>query len=462
MQPKGGSTAGGRWSGPAGVGGTFAVVAVVTVVLSAAPSRDLSAAPDAAIPGTPRNWPRLRGADAAGQGGTRRFPASFGITDIAWTADIPGAGHASPAVWEGKVYCATAMVDPADATRCVRRLLCHDAATGVLVWEKSLPGPVEEFNAMNSLASSSPVADADGVYWLWGTRDNLRVEAFTHAGAPRWHAELGPMNADHGFGGSPTLWRGLLVVPMEQDGPSAVVALDTATGREAWKLPRDTARTAYSPALVLEEEGREAQLVLASMAHGLSGVDAATGRVLWERKCLPKRSVSCPVVVARDGEGRPIVVGTSGDGGGDNTLVAVRVPSGDAAEGAGAGAIEAEEVYTLDRSAAPYVPTPLPVGERLYLWGDRGVVTCVTAATGEVRWRGRVGGTFSASPVAIGGAILNVSIDGEVVVLADGDAFEVLGRTDLGEECRASPAVADGRIYIRSVKRLRALSALSQ
>lgn len=415
--------------------------------------------------GTPRNWPRLRGADAAGQGGSRRFPATFGVADIAWTADLPGSGHASPAVWEGKVYSASAASDPADASRCLRSLTCHDAATGELRWQRVIPGPVEPINAMNSLASSSPVADATGVYWLWATREVLRAEAFSHEGAPRWHAELGPMNSDHGFGGSPTLWRDTLVVPMEQDGPSSVVALDTATGRERWRLPRDTARTAYAPALVLADGGAadddaSTTIVLASMAHGLSGVDPATGRVLWERRCLPKRAVSCPVAVARDLDGRPIVVGTSGDGGGDNLLVAVRVP-GEAPPEA-AGPLEAEEVYSIGSSAAPYVPAPLPSGERLYLWGDRGVVTCVTAATGEIRWRGRVGGNFSASPVAVGGTILNVSIEGDVIVLADGDTFEELGRTSLGEECRASPAVADGRIFIRSVGRLRALSALPE
>ena len=118
--------------------------------------------------------------------------------------------------------------------------------------------------------------------------------------------------------------------------------------------------------------------------------------------------------------------------------------------------------YQLDRSAAPYVPSPLAVGEKLYLWGDRGVVTCVNAATGEVMYRGRVGGTFSGSPVAVGGAILNVSADGEVIVIADSDEFEVLGRTALGEEVRSSPAVADGRLFIRSAGRLFCLAALPE
>ena len=113
--------------------------------------------------------------------------------------------------------------------------------------------------------------------------------------------------------------------------------------------------------------------------------------------------------------------------------------------------------YTLDRSVAPYVPTPVCSGERLYLWGDRRVVTCVDAETGKIRWRGRVGGNFSASPIVAGGAVINVSAEGEVVAIKDGDALEVLGRTPLGETCRATPAAAGGRIYFRTASRLFAL-----
>ena len=159
----------------------------------------------------------------------------------------------------------------------------------------------------------------------------------------------------------------------------------------------------------------------------------------------------------------PLVLGTCGEGGGDNTLVAVRPAAIAAAEptapDANQKAPEPELTYQLDRSVAPYVPTPVCSGERLYLWGDRGVVTCVKAADGTVLWRGRVGGIFSASPIVVGGTVINVSAEGEVVVIADGDAFEVLGRTPLGEPCRATPAVASGRMFFRSVGRLHALDA---
>jgi len=395
----------------------------------------------------PDNWPRLRGPAAAGAGGPRRFPRAWTDGDWAWTAQLPGAGHASPVVWGGRVY--TASADEAAAKRFV---CCHAATDGRLLWQREIPGPIEKHHAQNSSASGSVTVDGAGVYWLWATKDQVRAEAFTHDGASAWHADLGAFASEHGFGGSAAVWRDRLIVPIESDGPSAVVALDTRTGRELWRLPRTTARAAYSTPLVVDRPAGEGPplVVLASMAHGLTGIDPETGRVLWERKCFPKRTVSSPVMAG------PLVLCTCGEGGGDNSLVAVRPPAPTAA---GDAPVEPEIAYQLDRSAAPYVPTPVCSGPRLYLWGDRGVVTCVKADDGQVIWRGRVGGTFSSSPIVVGGTVLNVSADGEVTVLADGDAFEVLGRSPLGEECRATPAVAGGKLFFRSASRLAALAA---
>ena len=391
----------------------------------------------------PADWPRWRGHAGAGAGGSDRYPRQWTDRDWAWQADLPGAGHSSPVIWRGRVYTAAA-----DETASQRFVCCHAATDGQLLWRREIPGPIEPHHAQNSSASGSVTCDEAGIYWLWGTKEQLRVEAFSHDGEPRWHVDLGPYSSEHGFGASAAVWRDRLIVPMEHDGPSAVVALDTATGREHWRLPRETARTAYSTPLVIEPDEPASTgtplVVLASMAHGLTGVDPARGTVVWERRCFPRRTVSSPVAAG------PLVLCTCGEGGGDNTLVALRPGA----------AAEPEIAYQLDRSVAPYVPTPVCSGERLYLWGDRGVVTCVTAGDGTVRWRGRVGGTFSASPIVVGGTVVNVSADGEVVVIADGDAFEVLGRTPLGEPCRATPAVAGGRLFFRSVGRLHALDAV--
>ncbi|MCE2726145.1 MAG: PQQ-binding-like beta-propeller repeat protein [Planctomycetaceae bacterium] len=366
----------------------------------------LTATMAAASGGDPNPWSRWRGADGAGQGGGTRFPVTWAESDWAWTAALPGAGNASPVVLDGRIY--TASADEAAGRRFVT---AHALADGKLLWTRALPGPIERHHAQNSSASGSVAADARGVYWVWGTRDGVRVEAFSHAGEPRWHVDLGGYEGEHGFGTTPAVCRDLLVVSIDQEGKSAIVAVDAATGAERWRLPRESAKAGYATPLVVD--------------------GAATA--------------SPPILAG------PLVIGTSGDGGGDNLLAAVRPP-------AGAGA-EPEIAYTLDRSIAPYVPTPLVVDEFMYLWGDRGVVTCVRAATGETVWRGRVGGTYSASPIAVGDTIRNVSADGEAVAIRRGDSFEVLGRVPLGETCRATPAIVGDRMVFRTAGRLLALDA---
>ncbi len=404
----------------------------------------------------PSDWPRWRGQSGAGAGGSQQFPHQWADRDWAWTASLPGQGHASPVVWRQQIY--TASADEAAARRFVS---CHATGNGRLLWQREIPGAIEPHHAQNSSASGSVTVDGTGVYWLWATKEQLRCEAFSHDGDPLWHADLGAYASEHGFGASAAAWRDRLIIPIEHDGPSAIVALDTKTGREQWRLPRETARTAYSTPLVIEPSNParsgDALVVLASMAHGLTGIDPATGVVRWERRCFPKRTVSSPVMAG------PLVLGTCGEGGGDNTLVAVRPAAIATAKqddrDATGKPLEPEIAYQLDRSVAPYVPTPVCAGERLYLWGDRGVVTCVEATQGTVLWRGRVGGVYSASPIVVGGSVINVSAEGEVVVIAEGEAFEVLGRTPLGEPCRATPAVAGGRMFFRSVGRLYALDA---
>jgi len=416
----------------------------------------LSSAAENAVTG-PTEWPRLRGEACAGAGGSQRFPHQWTDRDWAWTVALPGQGHASPVVWRQRIY--TASADEAAAKRFVS---CHATADGRLLWQREIPGPIEPHHVQNSSASGSVTVDEEGLYWLWATKEQVRVEAFSHDGESLWHVDLGPYPSEHGFGASATVWRDRLIIPVQPDGASAIVALDTKTGRELWRLPRETAKATYSTPLVIEPAGPEPSVspsvVLASMAHGLTGIDPSTGRVLWERKCFPKRTVSSPMIAGAN------VVCTCGEGGGDNTLVAVKLPARAVDDRVDGGAerplSEPEIAYQLDRSVAPYVPTPVCSGERLYLWGDRGVVTCVQAADGAVLWRGRVGGVFSASPIVVGGTVINVSAEGEVVVIADGNAFEVLGRTPLGEPCRATPAVAGSRMFFRSVGRLLALDAI--
>lgn len=383
-------------------------------------------------------WSRWRGWNGAGQGGEASFPVEWTEKDWKWSAELPGVGHASPVVWDDHIYLASA-----DESSQVRYLLSYDLKTGRELWRCEIPGPIERHHVQNSSASGSVAVDESGIYWLWGTRKNVRLEAVSHEGKRRWHMDLGPFVAQHGFCSTPSICEDTVIVPLEQAGPGCVIGIHKTTGQEQWRLPREGAEKAgYSTPLVLRSP-ENPRVICTSNVYGVYEIDPRTGKVLWENRCFPRRTVASPI------EAAGLFIGTSGNGGGNNLLVAIRPPKRPDQK--------AEIAYQIDTSTAPYVPTPLESNGRLYLWGDRGVVTCVQAKDGNLLWKGRVGGNFSSSPIAIGERIINVSSDGEIVVIADSDTLEILGRTNLGEETRATPAVAGGHLVFRSGSHLWAL-----
>ena len=390
---------------------------------------------------SPDQWPRFRGPGGTGKVTAETLPASWTTEDWTWQADLPGVGHSSPVVWNEKIY-----LTSADEESRIRHLFCHDLHTGKLVWSRDFPGAIERHHKQNSSASSTVTADSHGIYWLWGTSQNVRLEALTHDGESRWSVDLGSYIGQHGFGGSPVVWENVVIVPLEQNTEGTIVGIDASTGKVRWKLPRDGAeKAAYSTPLVLADTGSEPCVVCTSKAHGMYAIDPGTGAVLWENKCFPLRTVASPICAGN------LLIGTCGSGGGgSNLLVAIKPPATKNAT--------SEIIYEVPRSTAPYVPTPLFSKGRLYLWGDKGVVTCLHAASGEINWKERVGGNFSVSPIQIGENILNVSSDGEMVALADSEKFQVLGRRNLDEECRATPAVAQGILLVRTKSALFALN----
>ena len=386
---------------------------------------------------SPDQWPRFRGPDGSGKVTTATLPASWTTEDWTWQADLPGVGHSSPVVWNEKIY-----LTSADEESKIRHLFCHDLATGKLAWSLDFPGTIERHHKQNSSASSTVTADSHGIYWLWGTSQNVRLQALTHDGESRWSVDLGSYIGQHGFGGSPVVWENVVIVPLEQNTEGTIVGIDANTGKVRWKLPRDGAeKAAYSTPLVLADTGSGPCVICTSKAHGMYAIDPGTGAVLWENKCFPLRTVASPICAGN------LLIGTCGSGGGgSNLLVAIKPPATKNAS--------SEIIYEIPRSTAPYVPTPLFSKGRLYLWGDKGVVTCLHAASGEIIWKERVGGNFSVSPIQIGENILNVSSDGEMVTLVDDDEFEVTGRRELDEECRATPAVSNGFLLVRTKSKL--------
>jgi outer membrane protein assembly factor BamB len=387
-------------------------------------------------------WTRFRGENGSGVVLTANTPASFDDKDVNWTIDLPGVGHSSPVVYGNKIF-----VTCGDTKTATRYLICVDLESGKTLWKKEYTSHWFRQNDYNSFASASPVVDAQRVYFTFIVPESYMVRCLDHNGNELWSYDMGRWQSQHGCGCSPILFGDLLIVPNDQDGPTAsLVALDKTTGSERWRIKRKSGNTAASTPCIFQPKDAPAQLILTSSASGITSIDPRTGKRNWGlEKAMKFRSVGSPV--ATDS----LVVGTCGEGGKNRACVVVQP---------GQGATPPKVLYTMPTGANyPYVPSPVIKGEDMFLWSDIGTVTCVKVATGTQVWQqsARKRGTkeeFFSSPIIAGDKLYNISKDGDLICLEAAETFKELGRTPLNDKCYATPAVAGNRLIIRTASKL--------
>lgn len=392
-------------------------------------------------PASAQEWTRFRGPNGTGVSKATTIPTSWTDKDYLFNVELPGVGVSSPVVWKEKLF-----VTSADTKTGTRMVHCRSTKDGSKVWQKDFASTTHHTHGQNALASSTPAVDADAVYIAWATPEEYTVLALDHTGKELWRKNLGPFVSQHGFGTSPMLYKDLVILTNDQEGPSFLVAFDRKSGEEKWKTTRPyklPQSASYSTPCLYEPAGGKPQLIVCSWLQGICGVDPDTGKIEWEEAVFPLRPVSQPIVVGS------LVYGTCGAGSGDNTFVALKP---------GSASQKPEVAYTIDKSAAPYVPSPVALGDLIFLWNDKGVVTCIEAASGDVKWKKRIaGGNYSSSPIIVGDRLYNFSAEGEVVVLTAKAESEELARFKLPEGTRATPAVSDGRMFLRTYTRLMAV-----
>lgn len=391
------------------------------------------------------DWPRFRGPDGAGQAVAPNLPLPLTAAHQLWNINLPGTGHSSPVVVGPRLF-----VTCGENATAKRMVLCLEAATGRIQWQREFPSQTYHQNNDNSYASASPAADADGVVVTWTTPEEVLVVALDNAGQEKWRRGLGPFVCNHGSGSSPLIVGDLVILANDQDNPKAtphnydkptspkepgksfVIALDRRTGATRWQLDRASSQASFATPCMRRLESGAVELICANTANGLTGVDAASGKINWvTEKGFTRRCVGSPAF------GAGVVITTAGSGGMGAELVAVK-PS--------APPVVA---YTMTKPL-PYVPSPLIIGDKLILWGDNGQVACLRAMTGEVLWREKIEGAFYSSPITVGGRALNISKTGDLITLAVGDKFTAPARLPLGEKCFATPAIAGGKLFIRT------------
>lgn len=387
---------------------------------------------------TAADWPRFRGPNGTGVGDPDA-PVKWTKDDIAWKTPIPGLGHSSPIVVAGKVFLQSSTADGKK-----RLLVAVDAGTGKVAWTAGIDADKAELrHPKASLAASTPAADADRVYACFWTGKAVEVHAFDHAGKPQWKAPLGDFEAEHGAGMSPVVFAGKVYVNYDQDGTAALVALDAGTGEKKWSASRKAHRACPTTPLIRTLADGKSELVVTSTT-GVGGYDPDTGNTNWSwaiewpagKKNL--RAVASPVVAGN------FVIAACGEGTITGRRAIAVVPG---------RTPKAAWEKTKDTS---YVPTPVVKGDHLYWIRDDGFAVCAAIKTGDPVWTERVfNKPVSASPILVGDTVLAIAEDGKAVAFkATPDGLDTVGESPIGEAVFATPAAANGKLYVRGGEHL--------
>ncbi|MHC4994252.1 MAG: PQQ-like beta-propeller repeat protein [Planctomycetota bacterium] len=413
------------------------------------------------LPALAQEWTRFRGPNGSGLS-QANIPAQWSESSIKWQADLPGQGHGSPTLWGNKLFLITAspitestpdkgkpkILDDGDGTRFVN---CIDARSGKTLWSKPFDSDTHKKHRFNSYASSTPAVDDQRVYAAWATPDQISLVALTHDGRLVWRRDLGKLVGGHGFATSPIVVDDLVILGNDQEkGPSSLLAFDKITGETRWSVPRNSQKLTFATPCVFTAPNGQKEIVFSNWTHGLTSINPKTGAINWELDLWDKpgagkteRAISSPIAVG------DLIITTCGFVNRPKRVAAVRPAS--------ASKTGKTELLWKDESNVPHIPCVLVADELLYLWSDDGIVSCVDPYTGKRHWRSRITDTptkFFGSPVYSNGKIFNVSEYGDVYVLRAGTKYERLAINKLDQLTRATPAIANNNMYVRTYEKL--------
>ncbi len=382
-----------------------------------------------------QDWPEFRGPTGQGHSDERGLPLMWSETkNVRWKVAIPGRGWSSPAIQGDRIWLTTA-TDEGKSLRAISL----DRNTGAILQNvevfrlKSLGN----LNSKNSQASPTPVLEGDRVYLHFGAYGTACI---TQSGEVVWKTRLDYDNGQHGPGGSPVIYDNLLILSCDGQDVQYVVALDKLTGKVRWKKLREGYQAYTTPLVVRLPAGDQ---VISPGAFRAVSYEPRTGKELWQVRYgdgfsnVPRPVYGNGLVFICTGFQQPSLLAVRLDGRGDVT--------------------KSHIAWTLKRGVS-LTPSPLLVGDELYMVSDNGVASCIDAKTGAPYWQVRLGGNHSASPIYADGRIYFLSEEGESVVIAPGKEFKALAKNQLDGPTLASMAVSNGSIFVRSQTHLYRLS----
>ena len=394
--------------------------------------------------GQTQEWTRFRGPNGTGISLAEGIPSNFTLGNANWRVTLKGKGHSSPVLWGERVF-----VTGSNQSKGLFITQCLKADNGSEVWSVSRPQKSYRTHRYNHLTSSTPATDGKRLVVLVSEPGAHTLVALDLKGGKIWERTFEVIISNHGGGVSPVFYGDRIILAGDEERQSFLAAIDASNGNVLWKTDRTNVKTAFStPCRFVDPSGTEG-LLFNSMSHGITLVDPGSGKTLWEQSGLfDKRTVSSCLVA--DG----LLIGTCGSGKGGNYLVAVK-------PGRAANGVQPSLEYKLRRSI-PYVPTGLANDGLLFLWGDAGIVTCVRTKSGDLVWQERVKGRFFGSPVWVEGRLFCISTTGKVVVIAASESFRRIAVNDLAEPTHSTPALAGGRMFLRTLEHLTCVGGVSE
>ena len=379
----------------------------------------------------PENWPGWRGPRGDGSSPAKNLPVQWsGTENVVWKTPLPGKGHASLIIWKDRMFTVTGLEDSSE-----RVLVCMDRVSGKVLWQNVvLTSPYEKIHRLNSRASSTPATDGERVYVSFLDKDKMFVAAYDFDGNKLWEQRPGVFSSKHGYCSSPVLWKDSVIVNGDHDGDAYIVSLDKKTGETIWKTDRPNKTRSYCVPIIRTIDGRN-QLIL-SGSLSVASYDPDTGAQHWVIDGPTEQYVASLVY------NKGLLFMTAGFP--DLHMLAIK-PDGQ-------GNVTDSHVAWRTTRGCSYVPSPAACKDFFLVVSDKGIASCFEAETGERHWMERIGQRFSASTINANGLVYFTSDEGVITVIKAGKTFEVVATNEMGERMYTSPAVYDGKIYLRGEK----------